>query len=1550
LRAGITTMQLVIDPSLKNTHKNHLKTLPAVIKRLLMAEAVGAMVLGWASLAQANPTGGEVAAGTAEIVQQGARMDINQASQRAVINWQSFNIDKGEHVNFNQPGRDAATLNRVVGNDPSAILGRMTANGNIYLVNQNGIMVGKDAEINVGSLTASTANISNQDFMAGRMNFAEPGNPDARIVNHGNITVQQGGLVALVAPGVENHGTINARLGKIALASGDAFTLDLYGDQLINLTVTKEQLAQISSAEGKPLSHYVSNTGEIIADGGMVTILAGTGKAIVDSLINLKGHVQAQTVENRNGVITLLGDDNTQVNVAGTLDASGQTVQARGGRVEVRGGEVQLAEGSRIDVSGNGQGGTVLIGGDFQGSGEGVRARTTTVERNAVIEADSHNAGDGGRVIVWADDHTQFDGTISARGGSESGDGGLVEVSGKQTLHYDGEVDASAKYGKAGELLLDPGDLVVKEMTAEENKTAAKPDTSGSVTTTTMDAAVNVQKVNYLLQNGTSVSLKAGNDLTVESKIDGRATDGVAGAGLSLTAGRHANIKADVLTNNGKITVKAETGNIIMDPGKVLYAGNQAIDLDAGGNVDAQHLVTTDAIDIKAGGNVALNQALAGDTATNGTPEGIGSLQIDAKGNVGLNGILANGPVTVANANRINVNKTLLTKGAVDLSGSELTVADGTVIDTRGVAHDQKGHAITLKAEKDMVLNGDLVTRDGIITATNDTGSITAKDATTIDAGAGAIQLTAAQDLTVSNLTTLSKATLTATNGAFSGKGILAAEDLTLTAKGNIAMNDVCVTKGLACGQTNTTLPGSEGTILPGREGTLLISSDGDLTHTGTFIADRNLDFQAKNGALSLGQVDLRKTGAILEATAKSITLNDNVVTRNGEQTYTTEGGAFLQQRGSGGRPNQLDSGTGKITITTKGSGDVTLNGTVLAKQAGLKVTTESGAVTFNEALGYAKDGDPGTPDPDKAVGSVQVKAGGKITINKDWNIAGNDISCSAGDCSAKIIHTGNNDIVINGRIKTATGNILIGAEDLLSQNFGNGKIKLGNSIFTEGEGASIFINGNLDLVNSGGVDVEPRVITKTTKEETVDKDGNITTIINEEITDIINSGRVDVVPRIITSTIENQHTDKSTGIKTVVIETKIERVDLIPDITLSASKGSLNISGTVSALVKYNDTSKPFTYYYDNDNGTAVQGFIGNEPFTGYHNGTEGTPEGTPKGATEVFKGTRWTTSPESFGGVALRLVAKDDKSLGFNVSDGLPSPRLFDVTGSMCCDKQHIEWPTIEDTNGNHYYNADINQYGKIEKSNEYHYLIMGGVTSDNNTKSIINTSTSITINNNGIGMGSDGSFNLPEFNQINTSLGQVTSNDGQSSANYLVTASGSRLLDPDYVGTNGGGTNGGGTNGGGTNGGGTNGGGTNGGGTNGGGTNGGGTNGGGTNGGGTNGGGTNGGGTNGGGTNGGNNESGASNSITKQTSDYADQSGQQETVNNEAVTAEESEYEIVLGGGSEAENADLGRNSPETGATQDTYARRHHMVCNGKSIKAGGQLKVPACRSRT
>ena len=154
----------------------------------------------WAAGAAANPQGGVVQAGSATIASSGSRLDVIQSSQRAVIDWRSFSIGAGGHVNFQQPSAAGATLNRVTGSEMSAILGRLSANGTVFIVNPNGILIGPGAKIDVGGLVAATANISNENFMAGRYKFDEVVNRDAVIINRGEITARAGGLVALVAP------------------------------------------------------------------------------------------------------------------------------------------------------------------------------------------------------------------------------------------------------------------------------------------------------------------------------------------------------------------------------------------------------------------------------------------------------------------------------------------------------------------------------------------------------------------------------------------------------------------------------------------------------------------------------------------------------------------------------------------------------------------------------------------------------------------------------------------------------------------------------------------------------------------------------------------------------------------------------------------------------------------------------------------------------------------------------------------------------------------------------------------------------------------------------------------------------------------------------------------------------------------------------------------------------------------------------------------------------------------------------------------------------
>ena len=188
--------------------------------------------------ASANPEGGTVVAGAAQIAKASPkRLDVIQGTEKAIIDWRKFSIAGDEHTHFQQPSPSAVVLNRVRGDSRSDLLGRLTANGTIMLVNPNGVLIGPGARIDVGGLVASTIDIRNENFMAGRYVFGVATNPSGTVVNRGHITVAEGGLAALVAPGVENSGIIEARLGRVTLASGNRFTLDLYGDELVQLAI-----------------------------------------------------------------------------------------------------------------------------------------------------------------------------------------------------------------------------------------------------------------------------------------------------------------------------------------------------------------------------------------------------------------------------------------------------------------------------------------------------------------------------------------------------------------------------------------------------------------------------------------------------------------------------------------------------------------------------------------------------------------------------------------------------------------------------------------------------------------------------------------------------------------------------------------------------------------------------------------------------------------------------------------------------------------------------------------------------------------------------------------------------------------------------------------------------------------------------------------------------------------------------------------------------------------------------------------------------------------
>lgn len=311
-------------------------------RRLLLSTAAACALATAPDVTRANPLDGQVVSGQVDIASAGNLMTINQYTLAAIVNWRSFSIAPGEIVNFNQPTPYSTILNRVVGNEKSVIEGAMYANGQVFLVNSAGILFSKGAQVNVGGLVASTLDISNADFNAGKYVFS--GNSTGSVVNQGTITANPGGYVALLGNNVSNEGVIEATLGTVALASGENVTLNFGGNSLVDVTVNKGTLNAL-----------VENKGAIKADGGRVVLTARAADALLSAQVNNTGVIQARTMADlmggpsRTGAIKLAAIGG-KVRVGGRLDASAPQ-GGNGGKIVTKGSKVTVAPDADVTTS-----------------------------------------------------------------------------------------------------------------------------------------------------------------------------------------------------------------------------------------------------------------------------------------------------------------------------------------------------------------------------------------------------------------------------------------------------------------------------------------------------------------------------------------------------------------------------------------------------------------------------------------------------------------------------------------------------------------------------------------------------------------------------------------------------------------------------------------------------------------------------------------------------------------------------------------------------------------------------------------------------------------------------------------------------------------------------------------------------------------------------------------------------------------------------------------------------------------------------------------------
>ncbi|MDP1654516.1 MAG: YDG domain-containing protein [Hylemonella sp.] len=662
----------------------------------------------------ALPTGGKVSAGQASISQSGANMVIQQGSDRAAINWQTFNVGSNAQVQFQQPSASSVTLNRVMSADPSQIFGRISANGQVILTNPSGVYFGASARVDVGGIIATTHGISDADFMAGKNRFERNGSTGS-VINEGELKAALGGYIALLAPEVRNQGAIIAQMGTVALAAGEA--IDLHFDSNNRLTSIRVEPSQIQA--------LVDNRYAVEAPGGLIILSAQSMDRLVGGVVRNSGRIEAnglqqqggriilsasKTVENtgsisanatagatagesgpagkieisaaevlNSGAINAIGNalqsagnafiqaTNFSQTAIGRIDLSApqqggtlgiqttgkaqlqgqvdvsatQGASSRGGQIEIQaqgeievtdvtlnasGGEggqirlraaadqqpdnpnplpsspdapgqgrlaimgnstlsvrgrqgrggnatllgdrIELLDNTAIDATGAIGGGKVLVGGDWQGGNGVYQATTVTMTEGVSIDASATQQGDGGTVVLWSDVNktdsvTTAQGRIYAKGGANGGQGGQVETSGGTLLFKGLSIETQAADGGAGQWLLDPYNFFLDSgelgtiasnlngsniaiSTASSNTGGASAESFG------MGHLVFQSDFSYSGSNSRTLTLTANKDIWVNGNITATGS-GALGLEFNASAGRVL-LDGDVSTRGGAVS------------------------------------------------------------------------------------------------------------------------------------------------------------------------------------------------------------------------------------------------------------------------------------------------------------------------------------------------------------------------------------------------------------------------------------------------------------------------------------------------------------------------------------------------------------------------------------------------------------------------------------------------------------------------------------------------------------------------------------------------------------------------------------------------------------------------------------------------------------------------------------------------------------------------------------------------------------------------------------------------------------------------------------
>lgn len=879
--------------------------------------------------ALANPTGGTVVAGQASIGSAGSLTTIQQQSASAVINWQQFGIGAGETVQFLQPSASAAVLNRVIGGDPSAILGNLTANGRVFLINPQGVMFGAGARVDVGGLVASTLDIRNDDFMAGRYVLA--GDSSAAISNDGVLTARDGGFVVLAAGNVQNGGLIQTRLGDVVLASGSGLTLDLNDTGLVSYRIDAAALSDVAG---------VSNSGSLMADGGRVFMAAKVARDLAATAVNNSGVVRAASIGEENGVIVLEAAGGNTVN-SGTLTATSDSGQ--GGTVQLLGDTDVLVTGGAVDVSGATGGGVIRVGGGWQG-GEGlVEAERSYLATEATLRADATVQGAGGNIVLWSSDESVVRGGIAARGAG-SGRGGEVETSSRGLLDVTAAPDVSggAESTQGGHWLIDPYDLnIISGVTsgiATSGATGNIFQTADGPSRSSANPTVSTIDVGLILQglgNNGSVTVTTGEpgsngaeagNLRLQTSINYGAINGT--GSLTLVAANNLVVEANNTISNNQQPGSSLNVSLLAN-GSVQLQGNVAVDTN-GGNFTVVTGPRGDALAATMGRDVQLGDGFNGGASIN---TGAGAISITAEGQISLGGATLNTGST----------------GSVSVTGGRGIQAVGNLISSLD------GGAVTLTSGQGIGLGSTGISGLNGVTITGNANEVNQQSLSigSVTASRG--------DITITNLG----------NGGISTLELVAGS--TENVQGNISAfaGDVSVSNAVTTGNPVQQTPQLSLGNISAQGNVSLIAGTGSVSTSGGRI----------EAGVSAGTQSPAVAGdVIVSAASGSINLGDLISNAddNGDDGQDDNFGRLQLLSGNSLFVNNLASGQGprtvsarSIAITTLGAGE----GSLFAPGLLNLVATGSEGIALNVFSGINLTGLD--QDDNLVVGSLTATSGG---------------------------------------------------------------------------------------------------------------------------------------------------------------------------------------------------------------------------------------------------------------------------------------------------------------------------------------------------------------------------------------------------------------------------------------------------------------------------------------------------------------------------------------------------------------------------------------------